>query len=120
MAQVRKSAQVYDLSFIALWALLAAVLLHTQLRSVPFLNEVYALALSIWTIRMGARQEISLVTRLGYLLFTGLMLIIYFQTTGTLLGTAGFYLTTGVILVLGSIVLPRLLRAISASKGAAP
>ena len=67
------------------------------------MNEVYALAFSIWAIRMGARQEISLVTRLGYLLFTGLMLIIYFQTTGTLLGTAGFYLMTGLVLVLGSV-----------------
>ncbi|MEM8971176.1 MAG: DUF2157 domain-containing protein [Pseudomonadota bacterium] len=119
LAQVRKSAQNYDLAFVALWALLAGALIHTQLRAVPFVNEIYALAFSIWAIRMGARQEISVVTRLGYLLFTGLMLIIYFQTTGTLLGTAGFYLMTGLVLVLGSIVLPRLLRAISASKGAA-
>ena len=73
---------------------------------------------SIWMIRMGGRQEITAATRLGYVLFTGLMLVIYFRTAGTILGTAGFYLLTGLVMVLGSIFLPRLFAAISARKDA--
>lgn len=118
-AYAGQSAQLYDLAFVALWALLAALLMHTPLRSVPFVNEAYGLAVSIWMIRMGGRQEITAATRLGYLLFTGLMLVIYFRTAGTILGTAGFYLLTGLVMVLGSIFLPRLFAAISARKDAA-
>ena len=70
-------------------------------------------------IRMGRRQEVSSATRLGYLLFTGLMLVIYFRTAGTILGTAGFYLLSGLVMVLSSVFLPRFLRAIGARKGVA-
>jgi uncharacterized membrane protein len=118
-AYLHQSVQVYDLVFIGLWTLLTTLLMHTPLRSVPFINEAYGLAVSIWMIRMGRRQEVSSATRLGYLLFTGLMLVIYFRTAGTILGTAGFYLLSGLVMVLSSVFLPRFLRAIGARKGVA-
>ena len=86
------------------------MLLTQQAQQIPFDTEFYALALSIWFIRMGWRQDIATVTRLGYFAFALTMLLIYFRTAGTLLGTTGFYLTAGLLLVLGAIFFPRLLR----------
>ena len=71
-------------------------------------------------IRMGLRQGMNTVTRLGYAAFAGVMLIIYFRTTGTLLGTSGFYLTAGLLMVLGALFLPRLMQFGRTTPGAAP
>ena len=122
-AHLLRSAQFSGLAFIALLALLAALLMHTELRFEPYINEAYGLVVAIWMIGLGRRQEIPTATYLGYVLFTGLMLVIYFRAAGTILGTAGFYLLTGLVMVLGSIFLPRLLRllrALGERKGSAP
>jgi uncharacterized membrane protein len=97
-----------DLAFCALWAGLAVVALTEAGRAIPFFGEGFAIALSVWFIRMGERRDLTAVVRLGYLAFILVMGLIYFRTAGTLLGTAGFYLLAGLSLVLGAIFLPRL------------
>lgn len=110
LAWQRKSPLLYDLVFCTIWTAISVFLLTGFAQGLPFVAEFFALALSIWFIRMGGRQDIATVTRLGYLAFAVVMLLIYFRTAGTILGTSGFYLTAGLLLVLGAIYIPRLLR----------
>jgi len=107
----RKSSSVYDMVFCLIWIAAAGFGFSSIGMSIPFYGEAYALAISIWLIRMGGRQAIPMVTRLGYLGFVLIMLLIYFRTAGTLLGTAGFYLTAGLFMVLGAVFLPKILRS---------
>lgn len=110
-AKGRSSEQVYDVAFCAIWIGVAILGLSSIGLRIPFFGEAYALAISIWLIRMGGRQDIPAVTRLGYLAFALVMLMIYFRTAGTLLGTTGFYLTAGILMVAGAIFLPKLFRS---------
>ena len=103
-----KSSSIYDLAFCAIWIGVAILAVSSIGKSIPYLSEAFALAISIWFIRMGDRQDIPGVRRLGYLAFALMMLFIYFRTAGSLLGTSGFYLTAGLLMVLGAIFLPRL------------
>lgn len=100
----------YDIAFCAVWIAVALVVVSSLGIKAPYLGDAFALALSVWVIRMGLRQGMNTVTRLGYVAFAGVMLIIYFRTTATLLGTSGFYLTAGLLMVLGALLLPRLIR----------
>lgn len=109
-AYARARDLVYDLSFCALWTAITLLAVTEPGRQIPFLAEAFALALSIWFIRMGGRHDVPGVTRLGYLAFALVMGLIYFRTAGTLLGTSGFYLAAGLALVLGAVFVPRLLR----------
>ena len=119
-AMRRKSAHVYDIAFCADLDCRCDCWAYRQLDlNIPFFGEAFSLALSIWLIRMGARQDIPAVTRLGYVGFAMIMLLIYFRTAGTLLGTTGFYLTAGVLMVLGAIFLPKLFRSKPANQEAA-
>jgi uncharacterized membrane protein len=118
-AMRRKSAHVYDIAFCAVWIAVAIVGLSSIGLRIPFFGEAFSLALSIWLIRMGARQDIPAVTRLGYVGFAMIMLLIYFRTAGTLLGTTGFYLTAGILMVVGAIFLPKLFRSKPANQEAA-
>ncbi|MFK5977329.1 MAG: DUF2157 domain-containing protein [Rhizobiaceae bacterium] len=108
----------YDLAFCAIW--IAASMYATSYLGfqIPFISEAVALGLSIWFISMGERQDIASVTRLGYLAFTMIMVLIYFRTVGSLIGTAGFYLVSGVLLVLGAIFVPRVFKALRKDKEA--
>ena len=110
----------YDIAFCAIWIAVALFTVSSIGIEVPYLADAYALALSVWVIRMGLRQGMNTVTRLGYAAFAGVMLIIYFRTTGTLLGTSGFYLTAGLLMVLGALFLPRLMQFGRTTPGAAP
>ena len=103
-----QSSSIYDLAFCAIWIGVATLAVSSIGKSIPYLSEAFALAISIWFIRMGDRQDIPGVRRLGYLAFALMMLFIYFRTAGSLLGTSGFYLTAGLLMVLGAIFLPRL------------
>ena len=118
-AMKRKSAHVYDIAFCSIWIAAAILGLSSIGLRIPFFGEAYSLGISIWLIRMGARQDIPAVTRLGYVGFAMIMLLIYFRTAGTLLGTTGFYLTAGILMVLGAIFLPKLFRSKSANQEAA-
>ncbi len=107
----RKLASIYDIAFCAVWIAAATFTISSAGLRIPFLGEAFALAISIWLIRMGSRQDIATVTRLGYLAFAMVMLLLYFRTASTLLGTTGFYLTAGILMVLGAIFLPKLFRS---------
>ena len=109
-AAVREMTALYDVAVCAGWVALSIFTLSSVGTSIPYLADAFALALSIWLIRMGGRQAIPSVSRIGYAAFAAVMLLIYFRTAGSLLGTSGFYFATGLLLVLGAIFLPRLLR----------
>ena len=115
-AQSKKLNSVYDVGFCALW--IAASLFATSKYGVqiPFIGETISLGLTIWFIRMGERQDIPSVIRLGYLAFGLVMLLIYFRTVGSLLDTTAFYLISGVLLVLGAIFVPRIFKLIRSDK----
>lgn len=77
-------------------------------RGVPYAVETFALAVSIWTIRMGGRQGWRMVTALGYAAFAGTVVILYVAAAHGLLGTSLFYLGAGALLLTGALVVPRL------------
>ena len=105
----QKNPHWYDLAVTVAFTALAAAL-SLALQRVPFLMEAYMLALSIWVIRMGWRLEYRALSTLGFLAFSGVMLLLYFETLGSLLGTSLFYLGAGILLLIGAIVIPKLAR----------
>ncbi|MGI9372272.1 MAG: DUF2157 domain-containing protein [Hyphomicrobiales bacterium] len=64
-----------------------------------FLMAGFIIALAIWAIRFGWREHIRVITILGYIAFGVELLYIYFETFGTLLNTAIFYLIAGALLL---------------------
>ncbi len=70
----------------------------------------FVIALSIWAIRFGWRQHIRVITILGYVAFGAELLYIYFETFGTLLNTAIFYLIAGALLLVMALGFARLER----------
>lgn len=112
----KKLVSVYDLGFCAFWIAASALATSNFGIQIPFLGEALSLGLAIWFIRMGDRQDIPSVVRLGYLAFGMVMLLIYFRTVGSLLDTTAFYLISGVLLVLGAIFVPRLFKLIRSNK----
>jgi len=103
------NANRYDIIVAAVFAVIASIL-SGFLHRVPFAMEAFMLALSIWTIRMGWRLEYRPLSSLGFIGFAGVMLLIYFETVGSLIGTSGFYLGAGLLLLFGALVLPKMLR----------
>jgi uncharacterized membrane protein len=108
-AYQRANPNRYDMMVAAVFTVIASVL-SGFLHRVPFAMEAFMLALSIWTIRMGWRLEYRALTSFGFTGFAGVMLLIYFETVGTLIGTSGFYLGAGLLLLFGAIVLPKILK----------
>ncbi|MCP5085945.1 MAG: DUF2157 domain-containing protein [Rhodobacteraceae bacterium] len=109
LARSETNENTYDL-MIAGAATLLALILQVLARDVPFLLEAYLLAFTIWVIRMGWRLEYRPVTVLGFIGFAGMMMLIYFVTIGTLIGTAAFYLVAGISLLAGVFIVPRMMR----------
>ena len=99
----------YDILVTAIFAVISLTLAGSASR-VPFIMEGFMLALSIWCIRMGWRLEFRSLSTLGFLGFSGVMLLIYFETLGNLLDTSLFYLGAGVLLLAGAILIPRFMR----------
>lgn len=105
----RNHPHFYDLGVTVAFAMVAAAL-SVAVQRVPFLMEGYMLALSIWVIRMGWRLEYRALSTLGFLGFSAVMLLLYFETLGNLLDTSLFYLGAGILLLLGAVIIPRLAR----------
>lgn len=61
-----------------------------------------ALALTVWTVRLGGRHGLTGLRRLGMAGFGVTLGVIYLQTVGSLLGTAGFYAGAGALLIAGA------------------
>ena len=110
LAQLRGFAARYDLWFCAFWPAVAIILVTGTLQQIPFSTELAALCLSVWFIRMGRRHEIAGVSGIGYADFLLVLIAIYFRTAGSLLGSAGFYFVTGVLLLGGALLIPYLMR----------
>lgn len=100
IGRARGLATAYDLAVtaiaIALAWLVFALLDH------PWSSAAAALAMAIWVLRMGWRLDIRALRALGLIGFIQSMMLIYAETLGSLIGTAGFYLGAGVILLAGA------------------
>lgn len=109
LAYRKSHPNTYDLVVTPLFAALTfgTILLAPDL---PVATESLMLIGSIWLIRMGWRLENRPIAILGFATFGGAMLLIYFETVGTLLGTSMFYLVAGVLLLAGVFIVPRLTR----------
>jgi uncharacterized membrane protein len=68
------------------------------------------LAGSIWIIRMGWRIEFRPIVVLGFIAFAIVMIWVYAETIGSLLGTSIFYGGIGVLLLAGVFIVPRFTR----------
>lgn len=115
-AGLKKLSSFYDLGFCVFWIAVSLFATSKFGVQIPFIGEALSLGLALWFIRMGDRQDIPSVVRLGYLAFGMVMLLIYFRTVGSLLDTTAFYLISGVLLVLGAIFVPRILKLIRSDK----
>lgn len=104
-----KNPNRYDMLVAAVFTAVFTIL-STFVQRVPFLMEATMLALAIWTIRMGWRLEYRALSNLGFLGFAGVMLLIYFETVGSLIGTSAFYLGAGIVILLAAWFLPKLMR----------
>jgi uncharacterized membrane protein len=94
-----------------LWVTLAAgvlILFVYLLVPLPLLPEALLLAVFIWITRMGWRLDQRNLRVIGMGGFILALLVIYGTTVGTLIGTSGFYLGAGVILLGGAWVATRL------------
>lgn len=73
------------------------------------------MALTIWLVAYGTNRHHRIALNAGLVAFTGECLYLYFQTLGTLLDTATFFALGGVILIAGSLILPRIRRRLVAT-----
>jgi uncharacterized membrane protein len=106
IGQVRGWLLAYDLwvSVVAGVLILAVYLVFP----LPLLPQALLLALFIWITRMGWRLDLRSLRVIGTGGFVLALLMIYGVTVGTLIGTSGFYLGAGVILLGGAWIATRL------------
>ncbi len=74
------------------------------------------LALSIWSINFGQRRDSPAAINIGFAAFGIETLYLYFETVGTLLNTAVFFLTGGIVLVLLALALERMRRRLMSNQ----
>ena len=108
LSRTRAPAQTYDLAVATLAAVLGAVAVIVVPLALP--QAAYGLALAIWIARMGWRIESLPVRVIGMGGFLVGLLTIYGETLGSLIGTAGFYLGAGLVLLAGAWLSTRLHR----------
>lgn len=106
LAKVRAWSLAYDL---VACAVLGVILLVVHaLAKIPLLSEALLLAPFIWITRMGWRLDLRSLRGIGMAGFILALLLIYSETVGTMIGTSGFYLGAGLILLGGAWVATRL------------
>jgi len=106
LGQIRNWTLRYDL-----WVALGAGVLLLGvygLPPLPLIPEALLLALFIWITRMGWRLDQRNLRSIGMAGFVLALLLIYGETVGSLIGTSGFYLGAGVILLGGAWIATRL------------
>jgi len=101
-------AERFDHILPAIWIGVSVLVIVSLARGFPYVLEAFALAVSVWTIRMGGRQGWRQVTVLGYVAFAVTLFVIYSVAAHGLLGTSLFYLGAGVLLLVGALVMTRL------------
>lgn len=73
------------------------------------------MALTIWLVAYGTSRNHRFALNAGLIAFAAECLYLYFETLGTLLDTAAFFALGGIILIAGSLILPRIRRRLVAS-----
>lgn len=95
------------LGALALSAILYSPLAHALPAAVPWLYAALFLALAAWLVAYGTNRHNRFALNAGFAAFAAEVLYLYFETLGSLLGTAAFFALGGVILIAGSLVLAR-------------
>jgi uncharacterized membrane protein len=106
LARVRAWTLAYDLAACA--GLGIILLLAHVMPRIPLLSEALLLAPFIWITRMGWRLDQRSLRAIGMAGFILALLVVYDKTVGSLIGTSGFYLGAGLILLSGAWVATRL------------
>jgi len=99
-----------DVAGIDAFALSAALYSTLAASSPGTVSWIYAalfIALSIWLVAYGSNRRSRFALNAGFVAFAGEVLYLYFETLGTLLGTAAFFALGGVILIAGAYVLTK-------------
>ncbi|MGV8997897.1 MAG: DUF2157 domain-containing protein [Parvibaculaceae bacterium] len=81
----------------------------------PLVYGALMLALSVWLVAYGTARNHRFAINGGLFAFTAECLYLYFQTLGSYLNTAAFFAIGGVLLIAGSLILPKLRRRLVAS-----
>lgn len=106
LARVRAWALAYDLAACAILGV--TLLVAYVMPKIPLLSEALLLVPFIWITRMGWRLDLRSLRAIGMAGFILALLVIYGETVGSLIGTSGFYLGAGLILLGGAWVATRL------------
>lgn len=110
---LRNNPQLKPLDILAFGALpalplLAGFTMNEESGPVLWIMAPLILGLSIWLVTLGARQLNRFLVNLGFAAFGAEALFLYFETFGTLLDTAAFFLIGGVFLIAGAFLLQRM------------
>ena len=81
---------------------------------VPWLYAALFLALAAWLVSYGAARDSRFAVNFGFFAFGAELLGLYFETLGTLLDTALFFATGGILLIVGAFVMERMRRRLVA------
>lgn len=81
--------------------------------TLPYVYAALFLALAAWLVAHGMNMKNRFALNLGFAAFGIEALYLYFETLGSLLGTAAFFALGGVLLIAGSLFLARLRRRIA-------
>ncbi len=93
---------------LALGAAFYSSLAHGSPNAVSWVYAALFIALSIWLVAYGSSRRSAFALNAGFAAFAGEVLYLYFETLGSLLGTAAFFALGGVILIAGAFVLTRI------------
>ncbi|MCE9651308.1 MAG: DUF2157 domain-containing protein [Parvibaculum sp.] len=105
-----------DLSGLAALAIGAALypLFASSATSAAWIYAALFTALSVWLVAYGTGRNNRFALNAGFAAFAVEILYLYFQTLGTLLGTAAFFALGGIILIAGSLLMARIRRRVVA------
>lgn len=92
---------------LAVGALLYSPLALAIPSAIPWIYAALFLALSAWLVAYGTNRKSRFALNAGFAAFAAEALYIYFETLGSLLGTAAFFALGGVVLIAGSLLLAR-------------
>jgi hypothetical protein len=82
--------------------------------AVSWVYAALLLALAAWLVAFGTGRRNRFALNAGFAAFAAEVLYLYFETLGTLLGTAAFFALGGIILIAGSFLIARLRRRVVA------
>ena len=91
-------------------ALAYPVLLHSMGPAIDWLYSAIFLALAVWLVSYGTARHSRFLVNGGFAAFAAEVLYLYFDTLGTMLDTAAFFLIGGILLIAGSLFFERLRR----------